>query len=199
MIIGGYHQFCIPSVCLYTTCKHLRGARVRITNTHTNNPSDARKRVPIIPAPGGMCEPWCAAYLVVRTLLLVLTVWLGLGGELAQTAKSPLRYASFPGGGRTYDQSLPPKVWGARIMPRSNTVEGNASMVGQDNSCRRSEHAQDLLHFKAMATSIPPGTQDAQHRILTFAILAFCDRTCREQRCRSNVTEMWFSDFLHQT
>ena len=137
VIIGGYHNISIPPVGLYT-CKHLRGARVRITNTHTNNPSDARKRVPTIPAPGGMCEPWCAAYLVVRTLLLVLTVWLGLGGELAQTAKFPLHYAtSVPGGGRTYDQSLPPKVWGARIMPRSNTVEGNASMVGQDNFCHR--------------------------------------------------------------
>ena len=58
---------------------------------------------------GGMCEPWYATYLIGRTLLLVLAVWLGLGGELAQTAKSPLHYA-VPGGGRTYDQSLPPKV-----------------------------------------------------------------------------------------
>ena len=28
----------------------------------------------------------------------------------------------------TCDQSLPPKVWGARIGPRSNAVEGNASI-----------------------------------------------------------------------
>ena len=49
-----------PGTAVYP-CKHLRGARVMITNTHTNNPSDARNRVPIIPAPGGMCEPWCAA------------------------------------------------------------------------------------------------------------------------------------------
>ena len=96
--------------------------------------------------------------MVVRTLLLVLAVWLGLGGELAQTATFPLHYASVSGGG-PFDQSLPPKVWGARIVPRSNTVEGKASMVG-DNSCRRNKHAQDLLHFKAMVTSIPPGTQD---------------------------------------
>ena len=51
------------------------------------------------------------------------------------------------------------KVWGARIVPRSNTVEDKASMVG-DNSCRRNKHAQDLLHFKAMVTFIPPGTQN---------------------------------------
>ena len=66
---------------------------------------------------------------MVRTLLLVLAVWLGLGGELAQTAKFPLHYASVSGGG-PFDQSLPPKVWGARIVPRSNTVECSASMVG---------------------------------------------------------------------
>ena len=98
--------------------------------------------------------------MVVRTLLLVLALWLGLGGEFAQTAKFPLHYATFPNGDGRCDQPLPPKVWGARIGPRSNTVEGNASMVGQVNSCRRNEHAQDLLNFKAMVTSIPSGTQD---------------------------------------
>ena len=148
--------FVTLGVCLHT-CEPLCGSCKTIINTHTNNPSDARKRVTTIPAPGGMCEPWCAAYLVSCTLLLVLA--LGLGEELAQTAKVPLHYASVSGGG-PFDQSLPPKVWGARIVPRSNTVEGNAPMLGQDNFCHRSKHAQDLLHFKAMVTSIPPGTQD---------------------------------------
>ena len=98
-----------PVSTLWCSCK-------TIIDTHKNNPTDARKRVPTIAEPGGMCEPWCAAYLVGRTLLLVLAVWLGLGGEPAQTAKFPLHYASVPGGGRTYDQSLPPKVWGAVIQ-----------------------------------------------------------------------------------
>ena len=99
------------------------------------------------------------AYLVGRTFLLVLAVWLGLGGEFAQTAKFPLLYVNVLGDVRHVDRSLPSTVWGARIVPRRNTVEGNAS-VGRVNSCRRNEHAQDLLNFKAMVTSIPSGTQD---------------------------------------
>ena len=160
VVIVGQRQFHITSSSVLSVCTLVSTSWCScktIIDTHKNKPTDARKRVPSIAAPGDMCEPWCAAYLVGRTLLLVLAVWLGLGGEFAHTTKFPLHYASVSGGGQTCDQSLPQNVWGARIGPRSDTVEGNALAAGQDDSCRRSKHAQDLLHFKELKMNRPVG------------------------------------------
>ena len=61
-----------------------------------------------------------------------------------------------------------------------------------------SEERDTLLFY---VRCLPATEAETQHRILIFAVTikASCDRTCHEKRCRSNVTEIEFSDSLHQT